>query len=72
MNQIACTLSKNSSASFQCRLLAYLLHIGSVGTFWETRRSMDSQQLRSGICHAHWDMLWSEQTGLGLIKCVRN
>lgn len=65
MNQIVCTPSKNSSASSQCRLLAYLSHIASLGTFWETRRSTDLHQLRRRICHA---MLSSEQTGLGLIK----
>jgi len=67
VNQIVCTPSKNSSARFQCRLLAYLSHIASLGTFWETRTSMDLHQLRRRICHAHHALLSSEQTGLVLI-----
>lgn len=68
MNQIVCAPSKNSSASFQCRLLAYLSHTASLGTFWETRRSTDLHQLRRRICHAHHAMLSSQWMSLGLIK----
>lgn len=43
---------KNCSASFQCRLFAYLSHIASLSTFWEIR-SMGLHYLRKRICHAH-------------------
>lgn len=48
--------------------LIFHTYTASLGTFWETRKSMDLHQPRRRICHAHRAMLSSEQTGLGLIK----